>query len=164
MPGIDPRGSRISPHKGGGGIFGSIGHVLRGTGKGLYHGITGAPTGAYMVGRSFVHDAVHNPTSVLPQNILMGAITGHGGRTAHIARNVAKQEYNSYRHFGKGGDISGPLLDASALLTGGASLVARGTKTASEISKAAQAAREARATELATKDAAVSMAKRRSGN
>lgn len=128
-----------------------------GTLRGLYHGLTGAPTGAYMIGRAVAHDVgqagagITNPAEVAQRLIL--------GRTGKIAKAVGKQEYESYRHFGKGGDLSGPLLDASAIFTGGASGVARGTKALSAISDAAKAERAAQAAELIAKDTGVAMAK-----
>jgi hypothetical protein len=152
-----PGGPVITPaqrksRKGNSSILGDIGHVLSGTGKGLYHGLTGLPTGAYMLGRNAAHD-----TGML----LSGKEFSNNPpplRTSGLIKNIAKQEYESYRHFGKGGDISGPILDASALLTGGASLGARAAKVVSEVSKASKAQRAAHALELQKKDAAVMQA------
>lgn len=152
-----PGGPAITPsqrksRKGHSSILGDIGHVLSGTGKGLYHGLTGLPTGAYMLGRSAAHD-----TGML----LSGKEFSNNPpplRTSGLLKNIAKQEYNSYRHFGKGGDISGPLLDASALLTGGASLAARSGKALSAVSKASRVQRATHAQELLKKDAAVMQA------
>lgn len=137
--------------------FWDIGHVLSGTGKGLYHGITGLPTAAYMGGRAVLGDTSH---------LLTGGDFTHPHyhyKSPELAKNIAKAEYESWRHFGKGGDISGPLLDTMALLTGGSSLAARGGKALSTISKTAKTERSTRAAELATKDAAVAMAKGGSG-
>src|SRR6476646_6343225 len=86
-------------------FFGSIGHAVSGTSKGLYHGVTGLPTVLYMAGRDVGHDLLH------PARI------GHG-RTDKLAKQILKSEIDSYRHFGRGGDYSTPLLDALAALSG----------------------------------------------
>lgn len=160
MPGIPTRGFQTAPSKSNhSSALGSIWHVLRGTGTGLYKGITGLPTGAYMTARTIGHD-LPNAAAHAARGDVFGTVQALAqGRTGKLAENIAKQEYNSYRHFGKGGDISGPLLDASALFTGGASVAARTGKAISAVSKAEDAARAARAAELTTKDAAVLMAK-----
>ena len=138
-----------------------VGNVVSGTASGLYKGITGFPTGAYMVGRSIGHDIAKEAPKILSGDLVSPTIDAATGklRTEKLAAAIGKSEYNQYRYFGKGGDLSGPILDALALLTSGAGTGARVAKAVSEVSDVATAARAAKAADLATKDAATFMAK-----
>lgn len=148
MPGIPNRPyEKKAPHPSKRGFLGDVGHVISGTSRGLYHGVTGLPTGVYMTGRAIGHDTGRALTGQAPNRVLP------------LIENVGKAEYNSYRHFGKGGDVSGPVMDALAALTGGAGAVARGSKAISEVSRVANDARAARAAELGMKDMAVGQVK-----
>jgi len=96
--------------------FGKIGKYVSGTGKGLYHGITGIPTAAYMTGR-----AVGKDTYDLGRHPLRRPFR----RTTKLGKNIAIGEYNAWRNVGKGGDLSAPIFDVLALLSAGGGAAAR---------------------------------------
>jgi len=100
------------------GFFGSIGHAIGGTSRGIYHGVTGFPTGVYMTGRALGHDLAH-PDIHHPLGF------GKHSHLGPIVKGMAKSEYDAYRHFGRGGDYSTPIFDALALLSGGGAVVGK---------------------------------------
>src|SRR6266542_3779519 len=131
-----PSKSKSKKKKGGHSFFGSIthpfkvaakdvGHVATGTGKGLYRGVTGLPTGAYMTGRAIGHDVIHDPLRTLSPGYNLYQLIHGKGHTGKLAHAMGRAEYEQYRHFGRGGDLSGPLLDALAILSAGGGSVAR---------------------------------------
>lgn len=132
-------GNAKKKKSGGGGFFGSIEHglshayhdtthVLSGTGRGFYHAATGLPTGLYMGGRmvgSDIKDVIEHP------------MHPHWKHTRALAKAIAKSEYEQYRHFGRGGDVSGPITDALAILSGGGAAVGK-ARAVSEAAKAGE--------------------------
>jgi len=103
-----------------------VGHVAGGTGRGLYHGVTGVPTGIAMTGRIAYKDIRHDlKHPFLGNSSILGMVRGKKSGAKSLASALAKAEYESYRHFGRGGDVSGPLMDALAVLSAGGGAAAR---------------------------------------